>query len=61
MGRIIPVNESTGRMVCDFCHMVIDKGRTATQIREGKAQGLYHGRRCYEAALAHYEELEGNL
>lgn len=55
------MNESTGRLVCDFCHKTIEKGRTATQIRDGKAQGMYHGRMCYEAALRHYEELEGGL
>ena len=43
---------------CDFCHKPIEKGKPIYQIVEGKAQGKYHGRRCYEAALTNYEETQ---
>lgn len=45
---------------CDFDHMIIPKGKYATQVIGDpeliKAQGLYHGRQCYEAALADYSQ-----
>ena len=43
---------------CDFCHKQIPKDKTAYQVNDGKAQGIFHGRRCYEGAYKHYEELE---
>ena len=51
-------------LLCDWRaeghNPIIRKGKHATQVvGEGvKAQGLYHSRACYEAALQHYEELE---
>lgn len=56
MARKIPV---TTNIRCDFDHRVIEKGRFATQVvgdENIRAQGLYHGRLCYEAALADYEQ-----
>jgi len=58
MGRIIKVGPNSGKIRCDFCHKPIEYGKTATQIKEGDAQGIYHGRRCYEAAIKHYEQLK---
>ena len=43
---------------CDFCHKQILKGKVAYQVKDGKAQGIYHGRQCYMAALKKYKELE---
>lgn len=47
---------------CDFDHGIIPIGKYATQIvgdpETVKAQGLYHGRLCYESALAHYQQLQ---
>lgn len=46
---------------CDFCHHVIEKEKYATQVvgdETVKAQGIFHGRECYEAALNEYEKLE---
>lgn len=43
---------------CDFCHKQIPKTKVAYQIKEGKAQGIFHGRHCYEAALKKYKDLE---
>ena len=43
---------------CDWDHKAIEKGKYATQVIEGKAQGIYHGRLCYEAALENMEDLE---
>lgn len=44
---------------CDYCHRQIEKGKFATQVsgdpEEVKAQGTFHGRLCYEGALADYE------
>lgn len=54
-GRSIKM-ESNHR--CDFCHRVIPVGKYGTQVAEGKAQGMFHGARCYGAALEHYEKLE---
>ena len=46
---------------CDFDNGIIPIGKFATQIvgdpQTVKAQGVYHGRLCYESALRHYEEL----
>lgn len=56
--RSIPVTQHTGNMRCDFCHNIIPIGKTASQVIEGKAQGVYHGRMCYEGAVAHYEKLQ---
>lgn len=56
-GRSIKVETN---IRCDFCHNQIPRGKYATQVigdpEEVKAQGLYHGRLCYEAALADYNE-----
>lgn len=45
---------------CDFDHRAIEKGKYATQVIGDpeivKAQGIYHGRLCYESALAHYND-----
>ncbi len=45
---------------CDFDHGIIPVGRFATQVvgnpEEVKAQGIYHGRLCYESALEDYEK-----
>lgn len=43
---------------CDFCHKIIPLGRYGSQVREGKAQGLFHGKQCYDAALDTYEKIE---
>lgn len=56
MGRSIKI---TSNLRCDFDHKIIPQGKYATQIRGDesvKAQGIYHGRLCYEAALKDYEE-----
>lgn len=55
MSRRIPAESN---LRCDYCHKLIPKGKHAHQITEGKAQGIYHGRQCYEAALAEYENLQ---
>ena len=55
MARSIKVDVN---LRCDFEHAIIPLGKYAFQIKEGKAQGLYHGRPCYEKALEHYQELE---
>lgn len=49
---------------CDFDNKVIPIGKYATIVRGEqtlKAQGTYHGRPCYEAALRHYKELEKEM
>ena len=50
---------------CDFDHMPIEKGKYATQVvgdpEEVKAQGIYHGRICYEGALADYNQKKEEL
>lgn len=61
MGRTLKVNQKTGRLRCDYCHRPIEQGKTAIQIREGKAQGLYHGRQCYQHALEVYKAQEGKV
>lgn len=44
---------------CDCLnHELIPVGAYATQVVQGKAQGLYKGRLCYERSLQHYEQLE---
>ncbi len=57
LARKIPV---TANIRCDFCHRTIEKGKYASQVVGDpdvvKAQGTYHGRECYEAALADYNE-----
>jgi len=37
---------------------IIQPGKAAVRITSGDAQGLYHGRRCYEIALKQYRELK---
>lgn len=50
---------------CDYDHLVIAKGKYATQVvgdpETVKAQGIYHGRNCYQAALATYNEKKDEL
>jgi hypothetical protein len=57
MARKIRVDTS---IRCDWDHRVIEKGKYATQVvgdpDHVKAQGIYHGRLCYESALTNYEE-----
>lgn len=43
---------------CDFDNKVIPKGKVAYEIKMGEAQGTYHGRFCYEAALKKYKDLK---
>ena len=48
---------------CDFDHQTIEKGSSAWQVIGDEtilAQGLYHGRGCYDNALADYlKKLKG--
>lgn len=56
MGRKLKVETS---IRCDYDHRPIEKGRYATQVigdENIKAQGIFHGRLCYEAALADYNQ-----
>jgi len=46
---------------CDFCNKIIPVGKVSYEIRSGDAQGTYHGRQCYEAALKKYRELQNKL
>lgn len=49
---------------CDYCHRIIPVGKNATKISGDssiKAQGIFHGKQCYEAAKNHYEELENKM
>lgn len=55
MARKIPI---TTQLRCDFDHQIIGIGKFATQVTEGEAQGIYHGRNCYEAALGYYRKLK---
>lgn len=45
---------------CDFDHLVIERGKYATQVAGDpevvKAQGIYHGKQCYDAALSDYQQ-----
>ena len=58
MGRTFRVNTS---IRCDYCHKAIPVGKFATQVNNGKAQGVFHGPRCYQAARQHYEDLEKTI
>ena len=62
MARKIRVNTA---IRCDFDHGIIPKGKYATQVvgdpKEIKAQGIFHGRICYENALAKYNELKDQM
>ncbi len=55
LGRSIKIETAVR---CDFCHRQIEKGKYGTMVNaEGSvAQGLYHGRLCYESALADYQQ-----
>ena len=53
LGRSIRIETSVR---CDYCHRPIEVGKHATQVTQGQALGLYHGRLCYESALADYME-----
>lgn len=63
IGRKLPI--TTPRR-CDFDNGVIDVNKQtgkgfAFQITGDetvRAQGIYHGNRCYEEALRHMQELE---
>ena len=57
LGRTAKTNIS---IRCDYCNHIIPRGTIATKVYgQGiKAQGTYHGRRCYEAAKQNYEALE---
>lgn len=62
MARKIPVTTS---LLCDLevegHNRLIPKGKFATQVigdETVRAQGIYHGRHCYDAALAHMEQIE---
>lgn len=50
---------------CDYDHRPIEKGKYATQVvgdpETVKAQGIYHGRLCYESALADYTKKKDEL
>ena len=50
--------KAESNMRCDFDHQIIEKGRFGWYIKEGKAQGLYHGPGCYEEALKTYEQVQ---
>lgn len=43
---------------CDFCHKIIPTNKVAYQVKDGEAQGIYHGRQCFGAAYKHYQELK---
>ena len=43
---------------CDYDNGIIPIGKFATQVKDGKAQGIFHGRLCHDAALAVREKLE---
>ena len=57
LGRSIKIQTDVR---CDYDHLIIPKGKFATQVvgdpGEVKAQGLYHGRLCYQSALADYND-----
>lgn len=57
MARKIPVREN---IRCDWDHLIIPKGKYATQVvgdpETVKAQGIYHGKNCYESALTDYQQ-----
>lgn len=50
------------KRICDFDgpghNKIIMPGKPSYQIREGEAQGVYHGPRCYHAALTKYQSLK---
>ena len=46
---------------CDYCHRPIETGKFGTQVTEGEAQGLFHGRLCFESALADYQQKKKEL
>lgn len=56
-------------IICDWdehdpFHRKIEKGKPIFQIRGDetiKAQGNYHSKQCYDAALAKYKELKEEL
>lgn len=57
--------QATSSMLCDLQieghNRVIQKGKYASQVTgedDVKAQGIYHGKQCYDAALEHYAALE---
>lgn len=56
LGRSIKIETA---IRCDFCGRQIQAGKYATQIigdESVKAQGMFHGRNCYEGALEDYQE-----
>ena len=55
LGRQLKVGSNVR---CNFCNRIIPKEKVAYQVREGEAQGVYHGPRCYQGALKHYREMK---
>ena len=43
---------------CDFCNRIIPKNKVAYMIKQGDAQGTYHGPQCYRAALNAYRKIQ---
>lgn len=37
---------------------IIRAGKDFYEVREGEAQGVYHGPQCYQAALTNYKRLK---
>lgn len=62
LGRSIKIETN---IRCDYCGRQIEKGKFGVQVtgdpEEVKAQGMYHGRLCYEAALNDYEDKKEEL
>lgn len=62
LGRSIKMD---GAVRCDFCNRPIERGKYGLQIVGDpgtvRAQGMYHGRGCYEAALSHYDEVKNKV
>lgn len=53
------------KQVCDYDgaghNRIIQPKKGAWIVREGKAQGLYHGPHCYRLALNNYEQIQKEL
>lgn len=55
--------------ICDWeghddFHRKIEKGKYAIQVigdETIKAQGIFHGKGCYDAALENYKKLKGEI
>ena len=50
---------------CDFDNLPIPKGKYGLEVtgdpERVKAQGFYHGRNCYQAALTNYEKKQSEF